>query len=319
MDKQGKYQMPRVSVVVPFLNEEKFLQDAIESVLEQTYTQWELLLIDDGSTDNSTTIAIKISKDYPDRVYYLEHEAHQNRGVCASRNLGIAHAKGEYIATLDADDVWLPHKLERQVEILNTHPEAAMVYGTSQYWRSWTGHPKDARRDYIRETGLKSNKLYQPGQLVTRCYPLGSGTAPCPSDILFRREILEKTGGFEEEFAGAYQLFEDQAFLIKIYLHGAVYLSNECWDRYRLHPDSCMSNTVDQFHTIRKYFLNWLINYLGHQRVTDPKIWKAVDKAFWQYNHPVLHNLLNPLKTLALKMKWYVKFIKKRMLLGYQK
>ena len=146
MNKQGKNQMPRVSVIVPFLNEEKFLQDAIESVLEQTYTQWELLLVDDGSTDNSTTIAKKNSKDYPDKVYYLAHEAHQNRGVCASRNLGIARAKGECIATLDADDVWLPHKLERQVEILNTHPGAAMVYGTSQYWRSWTGHPKDARR-----------------------------------------------------------------------------------------------------------------------------------------------------------------------------
>jgi glycosyltransferase involved in cell wall biosynthesis len=69
-----------------------------------------------------------------EKVRYLEHPGHENRGMSASRNLGITHAKGEYIALLDSDDVWLPHKLQQQVAILNSHPEAIMVYELSEYW-----------------------------------------------------------------------------------------------------------------------------------------------------------------------------------------
>src|SRR5262249_40041371 len=138
---------PLVSVIIIFLNAEKFLQEAIESVVAQTYDHWELLLADDGSTDGSTGIARQYADHYPGKVRYLEHAGHQNRGMSASRNLGIRHAVGEYIAFLDADDVWLPHKLEEQVAILNAHPETGMVYGATQVWHSWTGDPKDIPRD----------------------------------------------------------------------------------------------------------------------------------------------------------------------------
>src|SRR5215207_5031419 len=105
---------PLVSVIVVFLNAEKFIEEALESVLAQTYDNWELLLVDDGSTDSSTEIALRYANRYSGRVRYVEHPWHQNRGASASRNLGIRHAKGEYIAFLDADDVWLAHKLEQQ-------------------------------------------------------------------------------------------------------------------------------------------------------------------------------------------------------------
>jgi glycosyltransferase involved in cell wall biosynthesis len=72
-------------------------------------------------------------------VRYLEHEGHQNLGMSASRNLGIRHAQGEYLAILDADDVWLLHILEEQVAVLESHPEAAIVYGSLYWWYSWTG------------------------------------------------------------------------------------------------------------------------------------------------------------------------------------
>src|SRR5215211_6343875 len=110
---------PLVSVVIPFLNAERFIQEAIESVFAQTYDNWELLLVDDGSNDGSTRIALEYAERNSGRVRYLQHPGHRNRGVSASRNLGISSARGEYIAFLDADDVWLPHKLEQQVEILN--------------------------------------------------------------------------------------------------------------------------------------------------------------------------------------------------------
>jgi glycosyltransferase involved in cell wall biosynthesis len=127
---------PLVSGIIIFLNAERFIQEAIESVFAQAYAAWELLLVDDGSTDGSTAIARRYAAQHPGRVRYLEHPGHRNHGISASRNLGIRNAKGAYIALLDADDVWLPYKLERQVAILDSQPEASMVYGSTQYWYS---------------------------------------------------------------------------------------------------------------------------------------------------------------------------------------
>ena len=118
-----------VSVVIIFLNAERFIQEAIESVFSQTHPVWELLLVDDGSSDRSTAIACRWAEKYPERVRYLEHSGHANRGMSASRNLGIHHVRGEYIAFLDADDVWFSNILEEQVNILEAHSDAAMVYG----------------------------------------------------------------------------------------------------------------------------------------------------------------------------------------------
>ncbi|MHC5074529.1 MAG: glycosyltransferase family 2 protein, partial [Planctomycetota bacterium] len=129
-----------VSCIIIFFNAEKFLEEAIESVFAQTYKNWELLLVDDGSTDSSTAIAHNYIEQYPEKIRYLEHEGHQNRGMSATRNLGIYNAKGEYIAFLDADDIWLPYKLEQQIPILVSHAQAGMLYGSSYYWYSWTGN-----------------------------------------------------------------------------------------------------------------------------------------------------------------------------------
>ena len=134
---------PLVTAITIFLDEERFLEEAIESVFAQTYDCWELLLVDDGSTDRSTEIAQRYLTNYPSRVRYLEHQRHQNRGMSASRNLGVGHARGKYVSYLDGDDIWLPHKLERQVAILESHPEAVMEYGPLQLWYSWTGIPGD--------------------------------------------------------------------------------------------------------------------------------------------------------------------------------
>src|SRR5215467_13265615 len=131
--------IPMVSAIIIFLNAEKFLSEAIDSVLGQTFHDWELLLVDDGSTDGGSAIARRYSQKYPVRVQYLEHPSHTNRGMSASRNLGIKHARGEYIAFLDADDVWLPHKLSEQVALLEAHPDVGMTYGHALIWSSWTG------------------------------------------------------------------------------------------------------------------------------------------------------------------------------------
>ena len=163
---------PLVSAIVIFLNAGKFIEEAIESIFAQTYNNWELLLVDDGSTDGSTQIALRYAEQYPEKVRYLEHPGHQNRGMSAARNLGISQAKGEYIAFLDADDVWLPYKLEQQVALLESRPEAGMVYGNTQYWCGWTGRPEDIRRDFVPELGVRTDALFKPPTLLTLLYPL---------------------------------------------------------------------------------------------------------------------------------------------------
>ncbi|WP_144427427.1 glycosyltransferase family 2 protein [Nostoc piscinale] len=158
---------PLVSCIVIFFNAgEKFFIEAIESVFAQTYDNWELLLVDDGSTDGSSVIALQYAEKYLEKVRYLQHEHHQNRGMSATRNLGIRNAKGEYIAFLDADDVWLPQKLEQQLAIMESNPQAKVVFGSTQFWYSWTGNPKDSKRDRIRELGIPSNGLFHPPKLL---------------------------------------------------------------------------------------------------------------------------------------------------------
>src|SRR5688572_12435956 len=107
---------PLVSIIIIFLNAADFLREAIESVLTQTYENWELLLVDDGSSDGSTAIASGYVTQYPEKLRSLEHPNHDNFGMSASRNLGIRHAKGQYIAFLDADDVWMSDKLAHQIK-----------------------------------------------------------------------------------------------------------------------------------------------------------------------------------------------------------
>jgi len=306
---------PLVSVIIIFLNAEKFLQEAIESVFTQIYDHWELLLVDDGSTDSSTEMALRYAEQYPGRVRYLEHEGHQNRGMSASRNLGIRNAKGEYIALLDADDVWLPHKLERQVAIMGSQPAAAMVYGAIQLWHSWTGNPEDIQRDSMQEIGVQPNALVKPPTLLALF--LGrKAITPCPSDVLVRREIVERVGGFEEE--SFRNLYEDQAFFAKVCLKAPVFVARECWVRHRKHPDSSSSlwEQTGEIHSFRPIFLNWVEEYLSKQVVKDTAIWKILQKELWPYRHPTLYLLSSGRgrRYLVGEMKGLLKWIARRTL-----
>jgi glycosyltransferase involved in cell wall biosynthesis len=280
---------PFVSVVIPFFNAERFLAEAVESVFAQTYGHWELLLVDDGSTDTGATIARQVSEKFAGKVSHLAHDGRANRGTCASRNLAIRRARGELIALLDADDVWLPHKLERQVAILEAHPDAALVYGATQYWRSWNRDGVDT----VPDLGVETNVVMKPPALLRLAAPIGHAITPCPSDLMFRRDMITRVGGFEEAFRGIYQLYEDRAFLTKVYLHESVFVARECWDRYRQHPDSCVSRvtTAGRHHAARLFFLNWLERYLAVHGVDDREILEGLHRALWPYRHPILDRL----------------------------
>ena len=265
---------PIVSVIIIFLNAEEFIQEAVDSVFAQTYKDWELLLVDDGSTDASTTIARCYAEAYPEKMHYLEHPAHQNRGMSASRNLGIANAKGEYIAFLDADDVWLSHKLEQQVRILESLPEVGMVFGTTQWWYSWTGNQEDIGRDYTHELGVSPNSLLQPSELLIRSLPRES-ISPCTCSVLLRRAAVEQVGGFEEIFRG---LYEDQAFFAKVSLTTPIFASPTPVARYRQHLKSncSVAEKNRQYIAARKLFLNWMIHYLKSRSYQNQEVWQAL-------------------------------------------
>jgi glycosyltransferase involved in cell wall biosynthesis len=279
---------PLVSIVMIFWNAERFVEEAIQSVFAQPYPAWELLLVDDGSNDASTTIAQRYGADYPERVRYLEHPGHANRGMSASRNLAIRNARGSYIALLDADDVWFSNILEEQVAILEGYPETAMVYGPIQWWYSWTGRPEDRERDYVEKLGVPPNTIIQPPSLL----PLFlRDKAAVPSGILVRRNIVERVGGFHDGFRGEY---EDQVFCAKICLNAPVFASGQCWYRYRQHPDSAVfiAQRIGATESARLRFLNWLDMYLTDQKTQDRSVWRALGFEFWRHRHPRAFRLL---------------------------
>jgi glycosyltransferase involved in cell wall biosynthesis len=276
---------PLVSVIIIFLNEERFLREAIESVFAQTYSNWKLLLVDDGSTDGSTAIARRYVEQYPERVRYLQHEGHQNRGTGASRNLGVRHAKGDYIAFLDADDVWLPYKLERQVATMASHPEAAMIYGATQLWYGWTRNDKDIERDCLQAIGVEPNTLISPPKLLV-LYLARKAITPAPSDALLRRQIVADVGGFDESFR---ILYEDQAFFSKVVLQAPVFFSGECWTKHRKHPHSSLSIWK---RTGELDFLEWIQKYLELKGLSKPEFRRVLRRRLWRYRHPTLYSLL---------------------------
>ena len=293
-----------VSISIPFLNSERFLAEAVESVLGQTYSPWELFLVDDGSTDRSTAIAKEYAAGFPDRIRYLEHPGHLNRGLPASRNLGARAGTGDYLAFLDSDDVWIPHKLEEQVSLMDASPEAGFLYGLSEYWYDWDKNRMPEQANDIPPLA-PGNRLYRPPELLSSNYPLGEQGAPCPSSFFLRRQAFDKVGGFEECFnPKTYQLYEDQAFLAKMYLHVPVFVADVCWDKYRCHPDSMgkrLEGTIRE-EAERRYYFRWLERYLRQQAVTDPQVWEAFRKQAWGYRFPLPVRAARLLRRIRFKV-----------------
>lgn len=297
---------PLVSVIIIFLNAEKYLREAIDSVLAQTYKCWELLLIDDGSTDNSTEIARRYVAQYPEKINYLEHPNHQNLGMSATRNLGIHKAKGEYIAFLDSDDYWLPNRLETHVGILDSYPEVGMLYGTANYWFSWTGRPEDRDRDFVPELRVQKETLFHPPELLPLLLD-GKAEVPCTCSILVRREIMQKIGGFEESFRGMY---EDQAFYAKVCLMVPVLATGDYLAWYRQHSDSHSSVMIESgaLFSTQYAFLKWLEEYCTDHDIHDETILQIIRRKLW-LNRGVSPSYVPflPSKTLHWMKKWILR------------
>ena len=281
---------PLVSAIIIFLNAARFLEEAIQSVLGQEYAHWELLLVDDGSTDGSSVLALDYARRYPGKIRYLEHEGHQNRGMSASRNLGIRDARGAYVGFLDADDIWLPHKLAEQVALLESLPQAAMVYGRTLIWYSWTGEPELSSRDFFFDLGVEPNTLLAPPHLLVLLLQNKVQT-PTTCNALLRREVFSQVGMFEERFRGMY---EDQVFFAKVELASYVYVAGECWARYRQHAGnwSAQNKSERSYYAARLRFLLWFEQYLSEQETQPPEVWRALRRELRTARHPRLRRLV---------------------------
>jgi glycosyltransferase involved in cell wall biosynthesis/peptidoglycan/xylan/chitin deacetylase (PgdA/CDA1 family) len=274
-------------VITPFLNTEAFLAEAIESVLAQTFVNWEYILVDDGSGPAATAIAKRYAARYPDKIRYVEHAGHLNRGISATRNAGVQHAHGEYIAFLDSDDIWMPNKLTDHVGLLDRYRDVGMVCGTTIVWNSWSGGP-----DRIMPTGERQDVLIYPPDSAVTLYPLGEARAPSFSDVVFRADLVRRLGGFEEQFTGVY---DDQVLLLKVYLNTPVYFSSVISNKYRQHPTSC-SATARQEGKENKgtlFFLEWLEQYLTTIPKVDSRVSASLNRALWPYRNPRINKFLS--------------------------
>jgi glycosyltransferase involved in cell wall biosynthesis len=274
---------PLFSVITPFMNVGPYLGEAIESVLAQTMDDWELLLVDDGSTDEGSAVARGYAEKHPGRIRVLEHPGHANRGISASRNLGRCHARGRWLASLDGDDVWVPKKLEEQARIVAEHPEVGLVMGSYRMWYSWKADAQG--EDYQIRIGAPQDTVIDPPRLLEFLYPLGQGTSPSMNGVLVRADVAEQVGGWEDSFRNAY---EDQAFLTKLYLVTPAYVSSSCWDDYRQRPGSCTEVDLggEGYDRHRRRYLEWFETYLKERGLVGERAWQDLQRALLPYRHP---------------------------------
>jgi len=173
MNKIGK--KPQVSVIIPTFNRGWILKEAIDSVLTQDYKDFELIVVDDGSTDNTSEILASYGNDI--RVLFQE-----NKGVSAARNRGVAEASGQFIAFLDSDDLWLPQKLSTQLEFFNQTPDA-LICQTEEVWI------RNRRRVNPKKRHKKpSGMIFEPS--LELCLV-------SPSAVMIRRVLFDRVGEFD--------------------------------------------------------------------------------------------------------------------------
>lgn len=291
-----------VSVIMTVLNGEPFIEEAIASVFGQTYGSWELVLVDDGSSDGTPAIARDLAQRHPDRIRVLEHPGHANRGTSASRNLGIAAARGDYIALLDADDIYLPTRLARHVALLRAYPDADMVQSDTLRWYSWS----DAAASDVRvRFPFDADALIRAPAMLRRSFDYlpRDGYFPSVCSVTFRRAVIEEIGGFDPGFA----ICEDWVFFSKLYLHKNVYVTTDVVAKYRKHRNSTLQRAQagdgsilsPQFR-FNVAYLRWLGGYLEQQKAADPALIARARRQLWPDESSVLSRVLGLPPALGL-------------------
>jgi len=215
---------PRVSVVMPVFNGERFLRGAVDSILKQSFHDFEFLIVDDGSTDSTPSI-LECYRRQDKRIKVLRQS---NRGIVESLNRGCLVARGDYVARMDADDVCAPKRLENQVAFLDASPEVGLV-GCGKY-------------DNIDVTGAVLYTTYLPENNETIQRTLVQRWCFLHPSIMFKRSLLGEAGFYRKEFEGA----EDHDFILRLLEHCQAHNLQERLISYRLNPKG-LSITCHQY------------------------------------------------------------------------
>jgi len=225
---------PKISVIMSVYNGEKYLREAIESILSQTFTDFEFIIVDDGSTDGS----LKIIRSYVDkRIKVINNE--ENMGLTNSLNKALKKASGDYVARQDADDISLPNRFEEQVKYLDKHPGVALL-GTSIY--------------KIDEDGRIVAKIIataSPSKILFGENQFSHGT------VMFRKEIVDKLGGYDELFRRA----QDYELWLRIAKHYEVRILTQILYKLRFHNEAISINKIRE---MQKSTFKIKIRYLPH-------------------------------------------------------
>ena len=203
---------PKVSVIIPAYGMPHYLNQAIESVSRQTFTDYELLVVDDGSDDECVA-----RYELPKTARLIRHES--NRGAGAARNTGIRAGKGDYVALLDHDDVWLPGKLEAQVAILEANPDASLAYCRCILVDDEL-NPKSDTRWTEKSPSADPLRQFLDGCFIRSC-----------SAVMVRREAFHEVGMFDESLTGT----DDGDFYMRLALHHGFVYDPEPLALYRMH------------------------------------------------------------------------------------
>ena len=266
---------------MPFLDPPaEFFVEAVQSVLEQSYTDWELILINDGSGAAARAQAEDFSASHPESITLCEHSDGGNYGISASRNLGLNVASGEFVAFLDADDVWDENQLQEQLEIMRQHPEVGLMYGNTIYWRNWGDN---AQADIGYKLGLIPDRVYEPPSVLQGILRRRA-ISPCMTSVLVRQSVFDDGVRFVEEFTGHY---EDQVFLAQVFCRYPVYVSGRTWGKYRQHIGSTTGDGDDspRARRWRQRYLEWLDGYVEGEGMSNSAVSRSLRLELWMFRN----------------------------------
>lgn len=230
--------MPKISVIIPTYNCAKYLSQAIESVLSQTYIDFEIVIVDDGSADDTKSLVERYMQKFPEKISYIYQD---NKGLACARNVAIRNSRGLYIALLDADDIFLPDRLQLGVEALDQNPEVGLCHANI------TRIDEDGK--FIR-TPVRDERFLS-GSIFDYIF-LRRANVSVPT-ILFRRSCIEVVGEFDESLTrlGC----EDREFCLRVAKSYKFFYINKVLAYYRERSNS-MSQDLEKMTKARYYVIN---------------------------------------------------------------
>lgn len=257
-----------VSIITPTYNHEKFLASCLDSVIAQSYTNWEVIIIDDGSPDNTGKIGRNYSSRFPNITYIYQDNVGPYR-LHETYNKALALAKGEFIAILEGDDFWYPNKLELQMQSFNQHPDAILSWGRA---KSVYAESLEVIREH--PTKDKDRNLFDnnpPGKILKQLYV--NNCIPALT-IIFRAEPLRSIGGF-----GSLENLPlvDYPTLLELSLIGPFAYVDEFLGAWRMYPQQ-----VTKTHTVNiKKGLQEYARQHYHKHLKSGN--EALEKLDWNY------------------------------------